>query len=486
MLNTLPKAYIAIDQGGHGSRVIIYDHTGKRIAHAEHAIRTQHPRTAWVEHNPQEMLNSITESLRLALEQVDISAFEFSAGLVTQRSSIVCWNKENGSPLTPVISWQDRRAAARLGEQDITSVQAYIEETTGLRTSPHYGASKLQWCMEHLSKVQDAAHANTLLYGPLSSYLTFKLCTQSPALCDPANASRTLLMNRFNLQWQAELLKLFKIDARNLPKIVPNQTHFGHIAASNTLRIPLNVVSGDQSAAVFAFGSLQSSDIVINAGTGVFIQSILSEPLANPSPLLSSIAYVDDLNQRVDVLEGTINGGAAALTQIAQTLELDEAWIKTQLRATQSNTEKPIYFINTISGLGSPYWLSKLPHRFIGEGCREQKMAAVCESILFLIAENTDLMRVHCPQPGRIIVTGGLTRINGFVQALSDLIQETIEVPEEYEATAFGLASLLVRRDSAWAARRQYTGYQPRQNVGLRKRYKIWQQHMHSAVAASN
>ncbi len=63
------------------------------------------------------------------------------------------------------------------------------------RSAPHYGASKIRWCLEHLPAVARAADAGELLAAPLASYLALQLGAARPgaARVDAANASRTLL-----------------------------------------------------------------------------------------------------------------------------------------------------------------------------------------------------------------------------------------------------------------------------------------------------
>ena len=168
-----------------------------------------------------------------------------SAGLATQRSSIVCWDRVSGQALSPVISWQDRRA-----HEWLTRFALHAEEihaTTGLMLSAHYGASKLRWCLDHLPAVAQAQSEGRLAFGPLASYLVFRLTEERTLAVDPANAARTLLWNIKTLNWDEGLLHLFSIPASALPPCVPTRHHFGHLVAAGQ-RIPLALVSGDQSA----------------------------------------------------------------------------------------------------------------------------------------------------------------------------------------------------------------------------------------------
>jgi glycerol kinase len=186
--------YLCLDQGGHASRALVFDRRGAVRAQALVEVPTQQPGANRVEQDP----DAVVDSLRLAAQQAvhalgnragDIAA----AGLATQRSSIVCWERTTGAALSPVLSWQDRRAHDWLSR--FSAHAREIEDITGLRLSPHYGVSKLRWCLEHLPAVSSAWGSDRLAAGPLASFLAFRLLDERPLAVDPANAQRLLLAN---------------------------------------------------------------------------------------------------------------------------------------------------------------------------------------------------------------------------------------------------------------------------------------------------
>ena len=59
----------------------------------------------------------------------------------------MCWDRVTGAPLSPLISWQDRRAPDQLAA--LRGHAAEVQHITGLMPSAHYGASKLRWCLQH-------------------------------------------------------------------------------------------------------------------------------------------------------------------------------------------------------------------------------------------------------------------------------------------------------------------------------------------------
>jgi glycerol kinase len=447
------------------------------MARAERVIATRHPRPDWVEHDPEELLASVCDAIGDVVTSLAERAHDLAAaGLATQRSTIVCWDKESGTALSPVISWQDRRAHAWLVR--FAPRQADVHMRTGLMLSAHYGASKLRWCLDHLPSVHHAAEKGTLACGPLASFLLFRLLEERPLLVDPSNAGRTLLWNLASRDWDPWLLELFGVARGLLPACAPTRHDYGTLRVSERC-VPLTILNGDQSAALFAFGTPDGDTAYINMGTGAFVLRAGAQRLDAPH-LLASIAYADDGFARY-VLEGTVNGAGAALAWAGETLGIAE--VESSLDAWLQRDGVPPLFLNGISGLGSPFWVADFPSRFTAEAEPWQKAVAVAESIIFLLQANLDEFGRAGATFRRIIVTGGLAQSSALCQRLADLSGLSVYRSVEHEATARGLAFLLAGQPSAWPqpASNDFT---PRPNAPLCERYMRWRSTLDAAIRA--
>lgn len=201
---------LALDQGGQSSRALVFDARGAVLARAARGVGEARPAPQRVEQDPDELVRSLVEAAGEALGSLGARRGELvAAGLATQRSSLACWERASGRALAPVLSWQDTRAAEGLVRFEPDAEE--IARRTGLRLSPHYGASKLAWCLEHLAAVRDARAAGTLAAGPLASFLAARLCAERPCLADAANATRTLLFDPERGDWDDWLLERFAI-----------------------------------------------------------------------------------------------------------------------------------------------------------------------------------------------------------------------------------------------------------------------------------
>jgi len=471
--------FLAIDQGGHASRAVIFDARGAVVAQAFAPLGTRRPAADRVEHDPEELIASlgaaIDDAIRDALTKLPGSATIAAAGLATQRSSIVCWDRANGRALSPVISWQDRRNAAFV--DSLRERASDVHARTGLVLSPHYGASKLRWCLENIPEVRDAARDGRLALGPLASFILFRLLAERPLLVDPANASRTQLWDPDTRDWAPDLLQLFGIDAAVLPTPVTSRHAFGTLALHGR-RIPLQVCTGDQSAVPFAFGPLDTRAAYVNLGTGAFIQCPLREPLRAPL-LLTSVVW-SDAHTTTYVLEGSVNGASSALDWLSETEGFDAQ--RMLAAGADGAVAAPPLFLNGISGLASPFWVPDFESRFVGRGTAEGKFLAVIESILFLLRVNLDEIQ-HCRENhgeplARLVVTGGLSQSDFLCQRLADLTSLSVVRYADREATARGLGRLVAGDTASFAVPADSTTFAPREDTALLERFFAWLEEM--------
>lgn len=437
---------LAIDQGGHASRAIVFDASGRKVDEAFATVATRREPEDHVEHDPEELIASLHTVIDAVCGRTAAGGRCITtAGLATQRSSMVCWDRRTGVALSPVISWQDRRNATWL--HGLEPESARIRALTGLPLTPHYGASKMRWCLDHLPAVRAAADAGRLGMGPLASFILFRLLSERPFVVDPANASRTQLWTPASRDWSESLLACFGVPRAALPRCVTSRHAYGALPTAAGV-VPLTAATGDQSAAPFAFGALDAATAYVNVGTGAFIQRAIRDRLPEAPRLLASVIWSDE--QGVDyTLEGTVNGAGSALDWFAATEGVELSPLLDASSTAAVPAELP-FFLNGVSGLGSPFWVSDFRSRFVGEGSHGARLLAVIESIAFLVAVNLAEMAAHGAPLRRIVLTGGLAANDFFCQRLADASGLALWRSGEPEATARGLAFLLARPASGW------------------------------------
>ncbi len=458
--------YLAVDQGTHATRALVFDGQGRAIAAAHRAVALQDRGDGRVEQDATEILDSLCTVVRTVLAEPAVEAGALrAAGLATQRSSVVAWHRVSGAALGPVLSWQDRRNAPLI---DALAAQASrVTQKTGLRLSPHYGASKLRWLQEHLPAVAQAQAGGELLLGPLVSWLLFHWLQGRPALVDHANAARTLLWNLRTRDWDPDLLQLFGVARDLLPDCRPVCADYGITAPG---RIPLRAVNGDQTAALYALGQPAANSLTVNLGTGAFVLLPVARLDNVPDGLLAGIARSDA--QRADYyLEGTVNGAGAALDWAAAHLAVTD--VAAQLPQWLATVHEPPLFLNTVAGLGAPWWQAGPEPQFVGTPRSvAEAMAGVAESILFLLQANIERLQEHTGTIHDIRLSGGLARLDSLCQKLADLSGLVVQRPAQVEATARGIAWLAAGGPPGWERAGPVARFEPQHDPALRARYR--------------
>lgn len=463
---------LALDQGSHASRAVLFDAAGHEVAQAHVPVATRREGEDRVEQDPAEILRSLHAVLQDVCDRgagVPIVA----AGLATQRSTVVAWSRSTGRALADAISWQDRRNAAWL--QRLAPVAERIRDITGLPLSPHYGASKLRWYLDHVPAVQRAAAAHDLVFGPLSSYLVARLTADRACVVDPANASRTLLFDVATLQWSPHLLRLFDLAPAQLPACVPTRHDFGHVDCAGR-RVPLTACTGDQSAAAFALGEPDVDCALVNAGTGAFIQRIAPPGAPLPDGILRSVVCADADGVLVSH-EGTVNGAGSALDWLRERVAIDIDRGLAELTARAPLRDEVPLFMNGVGGLGAPYWRPDFPCEFVGGGDDAARLVAVVESIVFLLCANLERLQ-RSSALRRIRISGGLARNDYLCRCLASLSGLPVERPAAVEATARGVAYLAAGKPAAWHNVPTERTFMPLDVPPLASRYARWQVEM--------
>ena len=471
--------YLAIDQGGQSTRAFVFDNRGVVIAEGVEPCAVSHPQPHWVEQDAENVVCSVTRALAHIRHKLGSRCRHIAAaGLATQRSSIVCWDRRNGVALSPVISWQDTRARQWLN--GFTAHEDDVRRITGLQLSAHYGVSKLRWCLDHLKTVSAAQAGGTLAWGPLASFIAFRLLAERPLTIDPANAARTLLWDLHKRDWSEDLLALFELPREPLPRCTPSRHTFGTLDLDG-YEIPLGIVTGDQSAALFAIGEPRTDTGYVNIGTGAFVQRLSHHYPGDVGQLLAGVVLHDG-DELTYALEGTVNGAASALRWLERECGVQD--IEATLPSWLARTGAPPLFLNGIAGLGSPYWAADFPTRFVGDDEISMKAVAVVESIAFLLQVNFERMQELGSPPQRLQVSGGLARLDGLCQRLADLSRVRVYRPAQCEATARGTAYLAAGRPVTWRKPGHGRWFRSQTNTALAQRFRTWCEEMDASLKA--
>jgi len=300
------KFLVAIDQGTTSSRAILFNLSCKPIYISQKEFKQYFPKNGWVEHNPNEIWNTVKKVLfDVIAKSKKLKGEIISIGITNQRETTILWDKKTGKHVYNAIVWQDRRTEEYC--KKIKKKEKLIRKKTGLFIDPYFSATKIKWILENVSKTKNLLKKKQLLFGTIDSFLIWKLTEGKIHATDATNASRTMLFNINKNNWDNEILKIFKINKNILPIVKNSADDFGYTSKKVIgEKISISAVLGDQQAAAFGQACFEKGSVKSTYGTGAFIiMNTGNKKLISKNKLLTTICYRLN-NKNTFAIEGSI------------------------------------------------------------------------------------------------------------------------------------------------------------------------------------
>lgn len=455
---------LALDAGTTSSRAIVFDHVGKMVSSAQEEFPRHYPRPGWVEHNPNDILQSQLRVARDAIAQGGLTAGAIAAiGVANQRETTLLWNRITGEPVYNAIVWQDRRTSEHCDHLRAEGWEEPIREKTGLVPDPYFSATKLHWLLENVSGARTGAERGELLFGTVDAFLLWHLTAGRLHLTDYSNAARTMLFNIHTLQWDEDLLAEFRIPRSVLPEVRASSELYGETDAGIFDRaIPLGGMAGDQQAATFGQACFGPGSVKNTYGTGNFmLMNTGTEPRPSASGLLTTIAW--GIGGEVTyALEGGVFTTGAAVQWLRDELRIIGDAAESGPLAESIPDTGGVYLVPAFTGLGAPYWDPYARGALVGltrGSGRAQIVRATLESVAFGSRDVLEAMRVDSGLPvAAFRVDGGMVPNDFLMQFQADITGATVERPAVRETTALGAAYLAGLASGYWESHDKLAG----------------------------
>jgi glycerol kinase len=433
---------LAIDQGTTGTTCLVVDEELRQRGRGYREVPQYFPRPGWVEHDPDELWDSVLGAATDALADAGIESTDLSAvGLANQRETTVVWDRRSGRPVHRAIVWQDRRTAERCRELP----RDLIRDRTGLVPDPYFSATKLEWILSE----RDAAG---LAFGTVDAWLLWKLTSGEIHATDVSNASRTLLFNLETLDWDRELLELFGVPESVLPRVVPSSEIVGEADLLGA-RVPIAGVAGDQQAALFGQACFHPGQAKATYGTGSFVLvNAGTENAPAPEGLVRTVAWRLGDSPAVYALEGSVFVTGAALQWLRDGLGILGGPAESEALARSLESNDGVYFVPALTGLGSPHWEPEARGLIAGLS-RGTSRAHIVRAALEAIAYQTrDVLDAMVFELDVLRADGGGAQNAFLMQFQADIARLPVEVPSERETTALGAAALAGLATGTWSS----------------------------------
>lgn len=438
---------LAIDAGTTGVTALVVSSQGHILARGYQEFEQHFPKPGWVEHDPEQIWQAVIASCTRALALTDVKPK--AIGITNQRETAVIWDRNTLTSPTNAIVWQDRRTSDLTDELQKINQGDWIRKRTGLNLDPYFTSSKFLWWQRNLPEIWSGVIAGQYALGTIDSYLVARLSGGQSHITDCSNASRTQLMNLETGSWDQELLDAFNIPLSALPTITPS---WGNLATSSSkdflgLELPISGIAGDQQAALFGQLAFERGESKATYGTGAFILTNTGDEIVHSSHgLLATVAWKSPEGEITYASEGSVFVAGAAVQWLRDGLGIIERSGDIEELAQKAGSSESVVFIPSLTGLGAPFWDSKIRGSILGitRGTNSSHIAyATLEAIAFQVRAVLDAMQQDIGHAIQTLnVDGGAAANNLLLQIQADISGHDVVRAKVLESTGFGAALL--------------------------------------------
>ena len=451
------KYILALDQGTTSSRAVLFDEKGAPVASHGIEFPQLYPKPGWVEHRPEDILQSQVDAARAAVEKSGVSLKDIAAvGVTSQRETTLLWERETQKPLHNAIVWQCRRTAPLIERLKRDGLGNVVRDRTGLIPDAYFSGTKLQWLLDTVPDARARAEKGELCFGTVDSFLANRLCAGHPHVTDATNAARTMLYNIYEHRWDEVLLRAMDIPAQVLPKVVDTSGVVGMLDKRVLGReIPVAALVGDQQSALFGNGCFAPGMSKNTYGTGCFLlMNTGLHPVKSVSDLITTIAWQLDGKARY-ALEGSVFVAGAVVKWLRDEMGLIASAAESEALATSIADNGNVYFVPAFTGLGAPHWDMYSRGTIVGltRGTGKAHIVrAALEAIAYQSADVLEAMsRDSSTRLNVLHVDGGASANDFLMQFQADILGTRVQRPAVIESTALGAAMLAGRAVGLWS-----------------------------------
>jgi glycerol kinase len=443
------KYILAIDQGTTSSRAILFNQKSEMIHKSGIEFTQYFPQSGWVEHDPQEIWASVSSVITSCLIEANIDASQIAAiGITNQRETTIVWDRHTGKPVYNAIVWQSRQTQSICEKLREEGYEALFRSKTGLLVDAYFSGTKVKWILDHVPGARDKADNGDLLFGTVDSWLVWKLTGGQAHVTDYSNASRTLMYNIHDLQWDDELLEILTIPQSMLPEVRSSSEVFGYTSPSHFFghKVPIAGIAGDQQAALFGQACFAEGMAKNTYGTGCFmLMNTGHKAVVSEHGLLTTIAW--GIDGKVEyALEGSIFVAGSAIQWLRDGLRMFKDSRDSEMYASRVESTEGVYVVPAFVGLGTPYWESDVKGAVFGLTRGTTKEHFIRATLEALAYQTKDVLKAMEADSGirlqKLRVDGGATANRFLMQFQSDMLGVPVERPEVSETTALGAAYL--------------------------------------------
>ncbi len=344
-------------------------------------------------------------------------------GVSVYRGSVLAW-KVDGSPLTRIVTWMDRRTLCF--KPSLLIRLASRLPVIGKAFRPGSPALAMKLLTDTMGLHETLKRGEALLWT-IDAYVAHVLYGKPVA--DPSSAVLTGLIHPIKLEkigFTASILGLKHVEP---PEIKPHDEITGSVGG-----LAVGPIIADQQAASIGLGCLSKGCVKISMGTGVFVDAATVEPLLSPSTDIVTVLTLWIRSGRWYGVEGFAAGVGAVVDSLVELGILDYELLGKCCRLGRD--QPPLIALPLTGGLRTPY-IPEAEALIVGPvTARESLCSATCRGIALLTAHIARRITGYVKAKGSVRVGGGLARSRPLVELLASLLAKHVErLPDGYDAS---------------------------------------------------
>ena len=459
----MSKKYImSIDQGTTSSRAVLFNHKGEIVETAQQEFEQFFPKPGWVEHDANEIWTSVLACMAGVLRKADVEPSQIAGiGITNQRETAVVWDRNTGKPIYKAIVWQSRQTADICGELKAQGHEELFRKKTGLLIDAYFSGTKVKWILDNVEGAREKADNGDLMFGTIDTWLVYKLSGGAAHVTDYSNASRTLMYNIYDLEWDEELLDILDVPKSMLPEVRQSSEVYANTVDYHFFgyEVPIAGIAGDQQAALFGQACFEKGMAKNTYGTGCFmLMNTGEEGVVSEHGLLTTLAW--GIDGKVEyALEGSIFVAGSAIQWLRDGLKILDNAPESEQYATSVESTDGVYMVPAFVGLGTPYWDTDARGAVFGLTRGTTKAHFIRATLESLAYQTKDVVDVMIEDAGielkTLRVDGGAVSNDFLMQFQSDILDVPVERPVVQETTALGAAYLAGLAVGFWESKEE-------------------------------
>ncbi len=440
------KYLLGVDGGTEGIRAGIFDIAGIPLAYASTTYPTQFPAPSWAEQDPNDWWDALGKSVRKAISDSGISVDQIAAMAVDTTCCSVVALDDSGNPVRPALIWMDVRSAEQAEQMVATEDDALLINSNGSGpVSAEWMIPKALWIKQNEPENFDRAVTICEYQDYINLHLTGRLGASINNVstrwhCDysregvPKSLLEKLDLVELAEKWPQDVFRLGELVGRLTPRAA------GHLGLTPDL--PVVQGGADAQIGMIGLGVVKPGNLALITGSS-HLHLGLSEKPFHGTGIWGT--YADALLPGLHTVEGGQTSTGSVINWLKNLFgESDYEALNLDASKLPPGSENLIVQEH-FQGNRTPHTDPNSRGAFHGltlKHGREHLFRAAIEGVAFGSELILESMRTNGFFPESIVVSGGATRSELWLQIHSDVSNLPLTLTKNPDAPLLGCAIL--------------------------------------------